>query len=216
VANCLASGNPLCYIGPNDSKPGHEMANRSTNDDSRLQHGQDWAGQDLTGWLLTEKLDGCRAYWTGAELITRSGARIAAPAHITAWLPQGVALDGELWAGRGQFETARRAVQQSLWADSVRFVVFDAPHPTDSLGLRRLAAERHVRHAQSHGFNGHLLRSEYALSTEHALGLLKQLLAAGAEGLMAQDPRAAYRPGRGAQLLKLKAPALELAAEMAL
>lgn len=34
---------------------------------------------DPTGWWMSEKLDGCRAYWTGKRLISRTGKDWKAP-----------------------------------------------------------------------------------------------------------------------------------------
>lgn len=59
---------------------------------------------ELPRYLVSEKLDGVRARWTGQTLVTRSGNLIAAPVWFTAALPEDVLLDGELWAGRGRFE----------------------------------------------------------------------------------------------------------------
>ena len=60
------------------------------------------AGVDPTGWPVSEKLNGCRAYFDGSQFWTRGGNVIAAPDWFTAGLP-GVPLDGEIWAGRGRF-----------------------------------------------------------------------------------------------------------------
>jgi len=57
---------------------------------------------DLAAYLVSEKLDGVRAYWDGRRLITRGGLVINAPAWFTAAFPA-VALDGELWMGRDKF-----------------------------------------------------------------------------------------------------------------
>ena len=61
-----------------------------------------WEGSDPTGWWMSEKLDGMRAWWTGTEFVSRLGNPINAPPWFTASLPK-VPLDGELWCGRGQF-----------------------------------------------------------------------------------------------------------------
>ena len=34
---------------------------------------QDWEGQEVSGWLMSEKMDGVRAYWDGKKLISRNG-----------------------------------------------------------------------------------------------------------------------------------------------
>jgi DNA ligase-1 len=101
---------------------------------------QDWQGQSVVGMLASEKLDGCRAYWDGQTLWTRGGKVIALP-RITSQLPKGVHLDGEVWAGRGGFSTARVAVQFGKDAPSVRFVAFDAPQAVGTWTQRMDAAK---------------------------------------------------------------------------
>jgi len=48
--------------------------------------------QDVTGWIMSEKLDGVRAIWTGEKLISRNGNEFAAPGWFTAGLPAEVML----------------------------------------------------------------------------------------------------------------------------
>lgn len=50
--------------------------------------------QDLSGWWMSEKLDGVRAYWDGKDFISRLGNRYHAPDWFTAGLPE-TPLDGE-------------------------------------------------------------------------------------------------------------------------
>ena len=59
--------------------------------------------QDLTGWLLSEKLDGVRAYWDGTRFLSRQGNPFHSPPWFTAELPN-IPLDGELWLGRKKFQ----------------------------------------------------------------------------------------------------------------
>lgn len=59
--------------------------------------------QSIEGWLVSEKLDGVRAYWDGQNLISRGVNQLAAPVWFTKDFPD-FALDGELWTGRVQFE----------------------------------------------------------------------------------------------------------------
>lgn len=58
---------------------------------------------DPSGYLMSEKLDGMRAYWCGKKLWTRSGLPVIAPEWFTADLPSTVELDGELFLGRKLF-----------------------------------------------------------------------------------------------------------------
>src|SRR5207248_11450490 len=84
---------------------------------------------DLTGWWMSEKLDGVRAYWDGKQFIPRLGNRYHAPDWFVAGLPD-VPLDGELWLGRKMFQRAvsivRRQDKSDHWKE-IRFLVFDAP-----------------------------------------------------------------------------------------
>src|SRR5690606_26792923 len=57
---------------------------------------------DLSAYWVSEKYDGVRGYWDGAQMLTRGGARIIAPEWFVQGLPP-IALDGELWAGHGRF-----------------------------------------------------------------------------------------------------------------
>src|SRR5262245_42829230 len=58
---------------------------------------------DPTGWWLSEKLDGVRAYWDGKQFFSRLGNLFHAPDWFVAGLPD-VPLDGELWIGRKKFQ----------------------------------------------------------------------------------------------------------------
>ncbi|ABE44335.1 DNA ligase [Polaromonas sp. JS666] len=87
-------------------------------------------GVSLADYWVSEKYDGVRGYWDGEKLLTRGGERIVAPAWFTADWPK-VAMDGELWAGRGQFAKAVSTVRQQTPDDAawraMRFMVFDLP-----------------------------------------------------------------------------------------
>lgn len=80
---------------------------------------ESWDGvSDPTGWWLSEKLDGVRAYWDGRQFLSRQGNFYHAPDWFVAGLPN-VPLDGELWLGRRMFQrtvsTVRRHDQSDLW-----------------------------------------------------------------------------------------------------
>src|SRR5690349_20472674 len=64
-------------------------------------HGLDWDQSScLTGWWLSEKMDGIRAYWDGFELLSRQGNIIRCPAWFTGDVDQLQPLRGELFMGR--------------------------------------------------------------------------------------------------------------------
>ena len=66
---------------------------------------------DVTGWLLSEKLDGMRCYWNGVDLRTKNNNKIFAPAWFTEPLEKNfrsITLDGEIWIDRDCFQETMR------------------------------------------------------------------------------------------------------------
>jgi len=86
----------------------------SNADDSSLLLLKPYDGaQDVSGWLMSEKLDGIRAVWDGEQLTTRKGNPIHAPDWFIADLPP-FAIDGELWTKRNDFSNISSIVRQSV------------------------------------------------------------------------------------------------------
>ena len=160
---------------------------------------------DLAAFWISEKYDGIRAYWNGSRLLTRSGHEINAPAWFTAGLPA-LALDGELWIGRGQFEAVSAAVRDRVPDDTawrrVRFMVFDLPGHGGSFGARRTALEAVVAAA----------RVDWLVAVQHSRVAderelrkrLADVVSAGGEGLMLHRDASLYHHARSGDLLKLK------------
>ena len=89
--------------------------------EENMQHGRPWRGEDVRGWFACEKLDGCRGYWDGARMFSRSG-RI--PREWSRKLPR-MHLDGEIFAGRSlesvppeKATTTRRAPRSCNWNEA--------------------------------------------------------------------------------------------------
>ncbi len=99
---------------------------------------------DPTGWWMSEKLDGIRAYWDGEAFVSRLGNRFFAPDWFTADLPADT-LDGELWVGRKLFSKTMSIVRAGAagqeWKQ-VSYVVFDAPNAKGSFEDRIAHAGR--------------------------------------------------------------------------
>lgn len=85
-----------------------------------------------TAYLVSEKLDGVRAYWDGTQLTTRAGHRIHAPDWFIQGLPKDTLLDGELWIGHRQFDRVNAIVRAAIADDhawsQVTYHVFEAPY----------------------------------------------------------------------------------------
>jgi len=163
------------------------------------------AGVPVAEYWVSEKLDGVRGRWDGRVLWTRGGHRIDVPAWFIAGWPA-VALDGELWMGRGRFEEVSgliraRRPDDDAWRQ-VRFMVFDLPGHADGFGerlsqLRALLAGTGVAWLQP--------VPQQRFSDAAALqARLQAVVAAGGEGLMLHHRDARYRTGRSDGLRKLK------------
>lgn len=162
-------------------------------------------GIDLRDYWVSEKLDGVRGRWDGRQLLTRGGNTIAAPAWFTAGWPA-VALDGELWIGRGRFEDTVSTVRQQLPDESawrrIRFMLFDLPeHP--GVFSERLVALQALVNAVNQPW---LQTVEQVRGSTHAalMQQLDQVVRAGGEGLMLHRAQALYRAQRSDDLLKVK------------
>lgn len=174
-------------------------------DDTHLQHGRHWSGQSVRGWWATEKYRGARAYWDGARLWARSGREVALPATWRAALPEGFALDGEVWLGRGpaggaEEVAAAQAVTHGRFADGMRFMVFDAPGVLGPWVERMRAAAAVVTGPVQ------VVGAVPVKGLRHLEELFASVAAKGGEGLMLRAPRGeqGYEPGRGRLVLKVK------------
>lgn len=160
---------------------------------------------NVTDYWVSEKLDGVRAYWNGTQLISRQGNVFAAPDWFTADFPK-IPLDGELWMGRGTFETLSGAVRKTTPVDSewraIRLMVFDMPEQAGDFNqrletLRRMFAQKHSPYIT-------LVAQEKLPSQKALMARLDEVVNAGGEGLMLHLGSAPYRGARSDDLLKLK------------
>ena len=160
---------------------------------SQMELGYDYRGGDPTGWFISEKFDGCRAYWDGAQLWTRSGRVIKAPTSLTASLPA-VHLDCELWAGYGALSVASVAVRLGKFTPECRLIVHDCPRASGGWGERIGAAPA-----------GLAVTWSVCAGLEDLRAKLAEVLAKGGEGLVLRPPWAArYLPGWWSAYIKVK------------
>lgn len=167
-----------------------------------LAHSWDTA-QDLTGWWMSEKLDGVRCWWEGGRFLSRLGNEFHAPKWFTEGLPK-TNLDGELWMGRKLFQQTVGAVKKLNPIDAewqkLKFMVFDAPAHPEGFEAR----VEHLRvilvgvpyvevvdHIPCKGID-HIKRSLVGVTSQ------------GGEGLMLRRPGSLYEAGRSNSLLKVK------------
>lgn len=160
------------------------------------------AGTPLEGYWVSEKFDGVRGYWDGQQLWTRGGQRINPPAWFTAGWPR-VAMDGELWAGRGAFASAVSAVRQQIPSDAawrgMHFMVFDLPAQGGNFDARLAALQQ----LSVPTWVQPVVHSRIA---DHAAlqALLQKTVQDGGEGLVLHRGDSLYSGQRNDDLLKFK------------
>lgn len=169
----------------------------------QLQLAQSYQQQEaVSDFWISEKLDGVRAFWDGRQLRSRSGQWIKLPDALLEQLPA-FALDGELWAGRGQFQQVMQALQpgsaDELW-QTIRLMVFDAPQESGTFTQRLQFLTQQL---PENAFVQLVPQQQLQTKTQLDL-LLQQVVAEGGEGLMLHHAKALYQSGRVNHLQKLK------------
>jgi DNA ligase 1 len=160
---------------------------------------------DATGFWVSEKYDGVRGYWDGQRLLTRAGNLIAAPSWFTAGWPT-TPLDGELWAGRGQFSRAVSTVRNQAPDDAawrtLQYRVFDLPTHGAVFDQRIPALRALVQHIDQPWVQA--VEQTPARTATAVQTLLRATVQAGGEGLVLHRGSAHYAAGRSDDLRKLK------------
>lgn len=190
---CAVAADPAAVPAPSASAPA-------------LMHARLWqADHDPSGYWVSEKLDGVRAFWDGRALRFRSGLPIAAPDWFTAALPK-TALDGELWLGRGRFDELSGIVRRQVPVDadwrSVRYMVFDLPGASGSYSERTQHLSALVADARQPWLQA--VAQQRVPSSAALQALLAQTAKAGGEGLVLHRANALWSPGRSDALRKFK------------
>lgn len=165
-----------------------------------LMHGHVWTTQRVKGWWMSEKMDGVRGYWDGERLLSRDLKPIHAPEWWLRELPRGVALDGELWCGRGRFGEimgAGKSAAHAAWREMM-LMAFDVPGHTGAYEERAAALHDVV--------SERVRPIEFCMceGLRHMKGALREVKAKGGEGLMLRQPGSRYAVGRTHAVLKVR------------
>lgn len=170
---------------------------------------------DPTAWWMSEKLDGVRAYWTGHRLISRTNIDWKAPQWFLDKLPQGLALDGELWRERDGFEELSGICQRAdpVGWSTVNYFVFDAPDVPLPYEERMQAARSRCVDGQMTPdqalrgrFGGRIAALPVVLceGKEHLNRFMEDILAQGGEGAMLRRRNSPYERRRSSHSRKVK------------
>lgn len=161
-------------------------------------------GLVLSDWLMSEKLDGVRAYWDGKRLLSKTGKPFKPPGSFLENFPD-FAVEGELWGGRGTFEKTVGIVMQKDahigWHD-LKFALFDVPNAPGGFEERLALASRwFAAHPSAFVF---IVRHQPVISDNFLNEELELIEAAGGEGIILRKSGSPYVPGRSKDVLKLK------------
>jgi len=167
----------------------------------------EYKGQNVGGWLASEKLDGVRAYWDGRNLLSRNGKILAAPEGWSAYFPP-FALDGELYTARGEFEKIQSIVMDktpsvTAWSE-IKFHVFDVPEASGGLLERLSELEKFILQNPQAGQNLKIIKQVKVKDSAEFEAFAEAIIAKGGEGAVVREPNVPYERKRSKNALKYK------------
>lgn len=159
---------------------------------------------DVTGWLMSEKLDGIRGYWDGQKLWSKNGHLLNPPQEFVRDLPA-FPLEGELWGGRNTFERTASIVKRKQphpeWL-ALKFAIFDVPDAPGGFTQRlKIAQDWFFEHPSPYGF---AIPQLVVADKDQLQRELQRIEHLGGEGLIVRSPSAVYTAGRSMEILKVK------------
>jgi DNA ligase 1 len=170
-----------------------------------LQHPSKYTGNEaVTGWLMSEKLDGIRGYWNGKKLLTRKGKPIHAPAWFTKNFPP-FPLDGELWHKRNDFNFVQNTVLDEVPSQNwkkITYNIFEVPKAAGDFPTRLEKARQWFKAHPAPQVR--IIKQIVCKGQAHLQAFLKKIESLGGEGVVIRDPRLPYRTGRLPDVLKVK------------
>ncbi len=160
--------------------------------------------QNISGWMMSEKLDGIRGYWNGSQLFTKNGNPVSAPKEFIQNFPP-FELDGELYSKRGEFEFIQNTVLDKKpgkgW-EKITYNIFEVPNQKgDFLQRLQIAEEWFSKHPNIHV---NIIRQIKCRDEEHLQSFLKKIVELKGEGVIVKDPNQNYHTGRSPYILKVK------------
>ena len=156
--------------------------------------------QNTTNWVMSEKLDGIRAYWDGNQLLTRSGKKIHAPEWFIKDYPT-FELDGELWTKRDDFENISSIVRDKTPGENwslIKHFIFEVPNAKGGL-FDRLEKVKPYENQYIKILPQIIIRN-----IEHQKNYFNEIEAQKGEGIVVRDPNSLYINKRTAKALKVK------------
>ncbi len=159
---------------------------------------------DVTNWVMSEKLDGIRAYWDGKNLYTRKGNKIYAPSWFTKDFPP-FKLDGELWSGQNEFESIQSTVltqkPNNNW-QKITYNIFELPNANGNFFQRLEKLDKWLQ--KNPNLYLKIIPQIKIKNNSEVQIFLQKVLAKNGEGVMIKNPNLSYKQSLNNALLKLK------------
>jgi len=161
-------------------------------------------------WAWSLKLDGVRAYWDcdKKQLLSRANKPFTIPQFFYNMLCAiNLPLDGELFAGKGNFSTAistcrkKKSMKPEEWRQNLTFQIFDLIDTQHDFAERMSILRSRI--AKDHSFI-QIVPQTIIKNNFDLFGLLDTVCANAEEGLMLKKVSEPYEHRRSPYLLKLK------------
>lgn len=162
--------------------------------------------ENLTGWVMSEKLDGVRAIWDTKSLKGRSNLAFNPPQIWLKCFPakDDLWLDGELYSSNLSFEQITSIINSSEdkgW-NELKYYIFDAPKASGDLKTRLKTVKDFLDKTTCPQIQ--IIEQKLAINHEMVHKFLDEISARGGEGVVVRDEKAPYISGRSDKILKLK------------
>ncbi|MDD2698338.1 MAG: DNA ligase [Arcobacteraceae bacterium] len=169
-----------------------------------VQKPQIYDDQNISGWLMSEKLDGIRGYWDGKAIYSKNGNLINTPLWFTKNFPP-FPLDGELWSKRNDFEFIQSTVldtnSSNDW-EKITYNIFEVPDAKGDFPTRlQKAKEWFAQHPNPHI---NIIKQIVCKDEQQLQNYLNEIIALKGEGVVIKDGNQPYHTGRSPHILKVK------------
>ncbi|PSM52329.1 DNA ligase [Campylobacter blaseri] len=162
----------------------------------------EYNNENLSGWYMSEKLDGVRARWNGKELVSRNGNKFSAPKDFIKDFPS-FSLDGELFTKRGDFANISSITSQLIphngWSE-IKFYIFDIPDLNESFDIKYKKMQEISKNSKNIVF----IEQKIVKNNEEVFEFLDEVVSKGGEGVVVREPSLIYENARSNRILKLK------------
>lgn len=163
-----------------------------------------YKNQEINNWLMSEKLDGIRAYWDGKSLYTKNGNKIFAPTSFTNNFPP-FELDGELWSKRDDFENIQSIVldtaPSSRWSE-ITYNIFEAPNSKGNFYMRLEKIKDWFD--KNPNIKVNIIKQIQCKNKKELDNFLEKIVLLKGEGVIIKNPNLEYINKRSKNSLKVK------------